>query len=73
MNLAFSRELTDKIIVDRLDQALSAIDNMSINKFDENGALAPDKSEIKADVVGAAGLKEQIWRIKQQKEALKAR
>jgi hypothetical protein len=56
-----------------LDHALSAIENMSINNFDSLGMVAPEKSEIEVEVVGTEGFKEKLWRIKQQKEALKAR
>jgi hypothetical protein len=56
-----------------LDHALLAIENMSINNFDSHGMVAPEKSEIQVDVVGTQGFKEKLWRIRQQKEALKAR
>jgi hypothetical protein len=46
---------------------------MSINNFDGLGTVAPEKAEIEVEVVGTAGFKEQLWRIKQQREALKAR
>lgn len=46
---------------------------MGISNFDGQGILAPEKTEIEAEVVGSITMKEQLWRIKQQREALKAR
>jgi len=56
-----------------LDRALSAIEAMDLNNFDGQGSLAPEKTEVEADVVGTASLKEQLWRAKQEREALKTR
>lgn len=46
---------------------------MNINNFDGQGNLAPEKSEVKADVVGTASLKEKLLRAKQEREVLKTR
>lgn len=46
---------------------------MNLNNFDGQGNLAPGKSEVQADVVGTASLKEQLWRSRQEREALKTR
>jgi hypothetical protein len=46
---------------------------MGISNFDGQGILVPEKTEIEAEVVGSITMKEHLWRIKQQREALKAR
>jgi hypothetical protein len=46
---------------------------MNINNFDSQGSLAPEKAEIAAEVVGTLSSKEALWRVKQQREALKTR
>jgi hypothetical protein len=46
---------------------------MGISNFDGQGILVPEKTEVEAEVVGSITMKEHLWRIKQQREALKAR
>jgi len=56
-----------------LDKALAAVDTLGIGNFDGQGNSAPEKIEIKAEVVGTATLRENLWRVKQQREALRLR
>lgn len=59
--------------VGSLDRSLAAIDTLHISNFDSQGSLAPEKAEIEAEVVGTISTKEALWRVKQQREALKTR